>query len=51
MKEGKAKSNVVAKIVIEQWVVGKATDFTFGSVHKQRIEILQKQRLQSTDTS
>ena len=37
-KEGKIQSNVAVKIVIEEWVAKKATDFTFGRVHTKRIE-------------
>ena len=37
-KEGKRQSNVAVKIVIEEWVAKKATDFTFGRVHTKRIE-------------
>ena len=52
-KEGKRQSNVAVKIVIEEWVAKKATDFTFGRVHTKRIENIdlsfaQKQCLQST---
>ena len=35
---GKTQSNVVVKIMIEEWVAKLATDFTFGRVDTKRIE-------------